>query len=75
MVHVAGAMVAKKVVELAERARNVSAAAAIDDVEVLAGVGVIEAQAMLVQNGLGVDRQYRKNKRDDHNGRDGTQHG
>src|SRR5208282_293684 len=46
MVHVSGSMIAEKVVEFVERLRYVGIAAAVNDVELLPGVRVIEAQAV-----------------------------
>ena len=50
---VSGAVVAEKVIELVQGFREVGVAALVDDVEMLTGVSVIEAEPLLGQRRLG----------------------
>ena len=48
MLHLAGAVVAKEMVELSFRFRKIEIAAAIDDINAFAGMSVVEAKMMLL---------------------------
>ncbi len=49
MVYLTRAMVAEILVEFIERARQISIAASVNDIEPLAGVGVVEVKAVFAR--------------------------